>query len=574
MTDKEGGSYDEIVCSYDLYPIRRAFFESQEKEYLVWNVMLPLEGDRELLIQASDIYDKRSFASALVNSGIYVEHKQLDLLRDYMVAYIRTLQETAKRDYMLARLGWRDDNSRFVIGSKIFSADKVENCQIEKSSRLAIAIRSHGTLDAWKEVLDMYNKPEFAAHQFALATAFGSPLMAFTGVSGGIINMLGVSGEGKSSIQRLVNSVYGHPLELMLPAEKSSATYHARMQYVTTMGNLPVCAEEITNIEPKELGTLAYSISSGAEKWTLTQDRKLRATMGMFCLVMLSSSNSSLIEKLSSVEGATAKSLRIIEMRLPMVRTYSKTMFQEAFDSKLMDNYGLAGEVYIRFLVEHLQDAKDLVKALITKIDKELNVPQEERYWTAIAAANIAGLIIAKECGLHNMDTKLAYRYALEAIDLMRGHTQDVKQTAAEAMAEFMNENMQGIIVVEEAAPGARSSTKTMVKPTRAIIGRYDMRSGLTWVSASAFKVWCVKHGRMFKETVTELLEQKVLVHTDSPLRVLGAGTEYKTGQIKCLIVDTNARAFSGGADLSVVSRADDVVRESKKSKADLGLVK
>lgn len=565
VTNKDGETKEVEVASYDLFPVRRVYNETERREYISWRAVLPREGAVDLLITASDMYDRRALASALVNSGIYVTYSNLDALRDYMVAYIRVLQEAAQKDKLISRLGWREDHTKFVYGRTIYSATGNETCEVESGSRVSTAIRSSGTLDEWKKIADVYSTRDFVAHQLAFATAFGAPLMAFTDISGGVINLLGISGEGKSSVQRLVNSVWGHPQEMMMPAEGRGSTYRAKIGYLTAMGNLAVCAEEITDMEPKDLGALIYSVNQGSDGWTMTQDRKLRASAGLWQLIMLSSSNSSIVEKLTNLEGAAAKTLRVMEMRLPMVDRYTKNEFQARFDQPLRTNYGVAGSVYAQYLVDHLDEVKAMLSKVMAKLDAEMDIKAEERVWSAMIAANVTGIIIARECGLVTYDPKAVYAYAKHMIENMRNYTQDTHQTAAEILAEYLNEMQQGMLVVDEPTHVGKSAVKVITRPTRSIVGRYDMRSGLAWVAELPFKQWCIRKGLVFSDTTKELMALKVAVKTKNIKRVLGAGTEYRTGQVKCLIIDTLAVAF-GGTTLALVHDTDVATRQDQAS--------
>lgn len=545
-TKKDGDKYDKPILDYDMFPIKRVYYESQNREHVMWKVVMPLEGTHTIVMPSADMYDKKQFTTNLTNAGVYVTNDCLDHVRNYMVAYIQELQKHAQRDKLFSRLGWRENNTEFVLGETLYTPTGAYRCDIEKENMVAKAIRTDGTLDEWKRIVNMYNHPKFLCHQFAFATAFGAPLMAFTGIAGGVINLLGRSGEGKSTVQRLVNSVWGHPLELMIPADNKGSTYNAKISLVATMGNLPVCAEEITDMPPDALGALVYSISHGKPKVVLTADRKLLAAFSDWCLSMLSSSNSSINEKLANVEGAAAKAYRVLELRVPSTTVYNKNDFERKFEMPMRRNYGHAGRVYIEFITQNRAQVEALLHKVMKRLDYLLQVTAEERVWSALAATNIAGFMVAKLCGLHTMSAKPLFDYIVTQIRHMRERAVETTQTAPEAAAEYLNQFVQGIIVVDEWVPESRGANTTLVEPPRrAVIGRYDRVSGQVWIASGLFKAWCVKNGRVYQDTVNELYEKKIVTNKNI-LKTLGAGTEFKTGQVKCILIDTNAEAFAG----------------------------
>lgn len=550
-TNNAGVLFDKVILDYDLFPTKRLYNEIQDREFVQWKVNIPLEGIREISMPSSDMYDKRTFIIAMTDAGLYVEYQHLDDVRNYMICYIKELQTLARRDQLFSRLGWREDNTRFVLGDTIYSRDGAERCDVEHSGRVASAIKASGTLEEWVHIANTYNHPYLLTHQFAFATAFGAPLMVFTGHAGGIINLLGKSGEGKSATQSLVNSVWGHPWELMLPAKGEGSTYNAKLDFLTTMSSLPVCAEEITNTPPKELSTLLYSITQGSGRWRTDREGKLIPSKGLWRLILLASSNESLLETISGVKGEAAQALRLFEIRMPRTKVYTKQEFEDRFEYPLKKNYGLAGHIYANYIAKHTLEAQALVKRVMNKLDNAADIEGEERIWSALASVNIAGFMLAKECGLHHMEAKPLFDFAVRQIKQMRTKSRDSTQNAAEALAEYLNESAQGIIVVEELVPNARhTNTLTITKPTRSIIARYDRKSGLIWVAANQFKAWCIKNGRVYTDTVGELFEQGIASKREDGtplLKVLGAGTEYKTGQVKCILIDSNNIAFAGG---------------------------
>ena len=530
---KEGEIERVVIYPYPVLPVRRVFSERTQAELLVWRTENPSDGQIEVTIDSADLYDKRLFATALAKLGIYVDLKYLDDLRSYMIGYAREMQRLYRRDLMVSRVGWRDDFGAFVHGTKLYKRDRVENCLTDMADRVRNALISKGSLDGWKKIISFYNDPQFAPHQFALGTAFGSVLMPFTGISGGIINLVGQSGEGKSTVQKIVNSVWGHPLQLMLPAEEKSSTYNAKVSFINQMNNLPICAEEITNASTEEVGLLAYSITQGSEKWRAGRDGMVKESLGGWCTTMLSSSNSSLYEKLNNASGAVAKALRIFEYRVPHVRIHDRATFREGVDLALLQHYGVAGDVYLRHLMSNLDRVKQLVIDTMAQIDTVFELRAEERVWSALIATNMVGLKLAKECGLIQFDLRQVWRFIDATIKQLRSTIEDLAPAPIDTLSRFVTEHIDQMLIVETQK---NKSVFLIQKPRSQLALRYDVVSKRLAVSVASLQQWCRSVGIGFSELLVSLTQANVAVRKRRIY--LSSGTDYPQTQVRCVEFD------------------------------------
>lgn len=563
VTNSRDDKIDVQIFANDLYPMNRKFNERENCEYTRWMTGNPADGPMEVEIPSRSLYDKRTFAGVMADVGAYLPPEHIDDVRNYMVAYIQELQKHIKREELYSRLGWRDSNTKFVLGDKLYNHDgSIDACQIERNNRAAQGIRTEGTFEEWRKVVDLYNRDEFVAHQFALGVAFGAPLMKFAGQAGGIVNLLGKSGEGKSTIQKLVNSVWGHPIDLMLPAEANSSTQNAKIGYIHLLNNLPVCAEEVTNVSAQEVQSLAYAVNTGEEKMRMQRSGELKPARGGWNTIMLSSSNSSLYDKLMTTQGSAATSLRILEIRMPMVRTYSKTEFFQNFEVPLQTNFGHAGHRYARALAKNADKVRDTVFKVMASLDKQSQAGNEERVWLAVGACVIAGLAIAKSVGLHDFDVKKVERFLLAQVNVLRNQTKEMHTAASETLAAFVDGSQRHMLVVEPMGiAGAGKDVSVVSKPYDGLDIRYDLHKNRMTISSRAFRNWCTENGLIHTDVINELRADGIITQTNV-LRTLGAGTEFRSGQIRCLIVNTAAPAFSGTSALTLVRKPEDSDRQ------------
>lgn len=545
--DKDDNAIWEVIYEYDLEPVKRVYSERDQREVTLWRTNNPADGFIEIEMPSASLYERRLFQSVLADNGVYCDMNKIDDLRRYMIAFIQEIQRVFQKEVMYSRMGWRDKTDRFIYAGKVYEPGSIRPCEVERQGRVVDAISQSGTLEEWREIMGYFEYEEFAGHQFGIGTAFGSVLMPFTGVAGGIISMVGVSGEGKSTVQKIVNSVWGHPTKLMLPAETKSSTYNAKISFINQMNNLPICAEEITNATADELGSLAYAITQGSEKWRADIKGTIRESQGGWCTTMLASGNSSMYEKLHSTQGSTAKALRIFEYRLNHVRVRSKADFRRGVDLALLDNYGTAGAVYIEYVTQNTDAVKERVKQKMLEIDDKYDMAAEERVWTAVIATNMVGLEIAKELGLHNFDLERVEYFILATLSRIRGTVTDMHVGPIDQLAAYIGEQVNSILVVE--VDEDKKHALVLHKPTRELSGRYDVRSGELSISISALRKWCSTNELPFSQLMEGLVEQSLVIER-SGRRTLGRHTDLPSTQTRVVTLDCRNPILSGAMRL------------------------
>ena len=216
------------------------------------------------------------------------------------------------------------------------------------------------------------------------------------------------------------------------------------------MNNLPFTADEMTNITAKDLSTLAYNMSQGRGKDRVkSQSNELRQNLTSWQTISLTSSNSSYYEKLTSEKASPdGEMMRLLEYKIGYTDVIDPAYAKQMFDFQLMENYGHAGEIYIRHILSNFAECTEGVRSIQAKIDAELKLTQRERCWSANIAANIAGGMIAQRAGLINWDMKAIYKWVTGMLSDIRGKVVPAMSDVMITMGDFLNRNMNSILVV------------------------------------------------------------------------------------------------------------------------------
>jgi len=521
---KKGGIYirpdkdDEeaepkLVYEHDLYVVKR-MRDPELGEVALFRLHLPHDGVREFSIPTTAISSLDELRKQLAHNGVVAHKTQYESLAKFVVFFIKNLQYVKRAEMMRTQFGWVEGDSKFILGDREITKDGVFYSPPSSTTKdVAEKIVPKGTFEKWKEVFNMYAKPGLEPHAFAALTAFGSPLLKFTGLEGAIINVIHPeSGSGKSTALFMCNSVYGQPKEL---TSMYKDTFNAKMHQLGVMNNLPNTIDEITNLSGMEFSDLAYSISQGRGKNKMNgTTNTLRVNNTKWQGMTLCSANASFYEKLGVAKNTPdGESMRLLEYKIEPNSIIDVQVGKQMFDHQLRENYGHAGDIYIQWLVDNLEEAVALMRKIQARIDREVQFHQKERFWSGVAACNIAGGLIAANLGLHDYDMKAVYEWLKGMLGEMRLEIQPPNSTPVTVLGEFVNAHINNALVVNGEVD-ARSNLQSlpMLEPRGELLIRYEPDTKELFIAAKQFKDFCVKQQINYKTTLKELGNAKIYV--------------------------------------------------------------
>jgi hypothetical protein len=538
-----------FVYENDLYVVKR-MNDPILNDVVVMRLHLLHDGIREFALPMAKVMDVMELTKTLASYGVAAHRKSYALIFDLIMASVKNLQQHRKAEKMRLQFGWADQDSKFIIGDQEISASGVYH---SPPSKVTSAIAAHmgpvGSLEKWKEVFALYGRPGLEPHAFAALTAFGAPLLRFLGQKGAIINVIHpTSGTGKTTILHMCNSVYGSPDRL---CGVKDDTFNAKVMRVGVMNNLPVCMDEMTNLKAEDFSELVYNMSQGRGKdRVMASSNELRANLTSWQTLSLCSSNSSFYEKLAVYKNSPdGEMMRLLEYKIGFTGSIDPEHAKHMFDHQLLENYGHAGPIYAQWLVSNLEEAKSSALSVQQKIDRELKLTQRERFWSAAAAANITGGLIAKQLGLLDWDMKSIYRWATTEILSMRRDTAPPATDMASIVGDYINRHMQNILVVDDKLDMRSNKLKLpQLEPRGELLIRYEPDTKRMYFAAKAFKDDCVKYQVNYKETLRQLTASGVLLKNDNGGPVvnkrLSKGMKVAAPATSCLMLDCTRDEF------------------------------
>lgn len=507
--------------SSDLYVSSISWDHSLGYETVTFKHKLPHDGWKEFTCRSAIFHDSKSALMTLHDNHVHVVgKKEKALMVHYVESFIERIGKQQRLGQLYSQMGWQEANGElhFVIGDKVVTPIGEETAGLAKNiPEVARAFTTYGDSTEWVKATAVLGRPGYEPLAFALlAGAFGAPLLRFTGFSGAIISLTGGTGTGKTMISNWVLSAYGDPTKLMLLRDDTRNMLISRLGLY---GSLPLCVDEVTNIEAMDLSDLVYRITQGRDKGRLTKNAVERSSINSWNTIAITSSNASLIDKLGYAKvDASAEINRVFEYR---VDTKVDKLLGRGVNRIIQANYGGVGAEYIRWMVANTATHTEKIDTLMAQIDKMLNARSDERFWSAIAAVAIYGGLAAKNLGLINFEVAPILRWLVETVNSMRATKNDYVSDSVSLLGRFIDQHSSGIIFVTD----TNKKTCSLVRePHGPIIGRLEMDKNLLFISREELRRWLYRNFGSYDLAKFNLARDKVLLKHDTK-KNFGAGT-------------------------------------------------
>jgi hypothetical protein len=215
--------------------------------------------------------------------------------------------------------------------------------------------------------------------------------------------------------------------------------------------------------------------------------------------------------------------------------------------SKLNDNYGVAGPIYIQYVMENLPAVQDALYRMQATIDKELGLDQTDRYYSCLLTCTFVGAKIAQSLKLHDIDIKRVYRAAIDFTQQARISTRnevgDLLLVAQETLASFINENVNNALVINQPTKGAMPSAPIQ-SPKGQLKMRYEPDTKELMITVAEFRKHFSARQVDVKESLMRMGRAGIVKHDGKSVTVrIGAGAIGSLSglAVRCYIFDGEA---------------------------------
>lgn len=552
--------YDVIILDTDLYPIKRLEHVTNQKENnpkdayrraaVIWRAATPKDGEVEFELKAHEINDLRVLSSALAHNHVWVLPDNLKDVQRYMIAYIKELQKTATVEEQHDHFGWGTGLKSFVLSDRvIFENDRIGETRLVGNAASAGYLRKAGALDEQVRLLDFFNNPDSLRMQFLICASIGSPLLALTPQHGALVNAQGPSGTAKTTALYAAASIWGNPDRYIINGREEGSSLKGRYDRSMTLCNLPLCIDEFTDRDTKDIISLAMGATQGVQRLTLTRTGMERAqTDRLKANIAIITSNTSLVRRVGdNLSAGIPASMRIIEIPFPVLERNPEMKAKgDTVLIGLRENHGLIGEHVARFYVQHRSALGEQIAKLSTKIETRADLPTSYRIRTSAAACTIVGCEVARRLGLVGYDPKVLLNwYVSYLIPQMRRETIILEPSSI--IADYLSQELPNSLIVAKRTQG--SGVFTLREPRGALNVRYDMQTREIVLADTPLDNYCNKRGVDLRELKEQLFDAQIIKNRANvrTRMVLSKGTDLpSSGQVRCVILNMDHPDIAG----------------------------
>lgn len=533
---------EHVVYDYDLFVEGKLRDEATGSWLIKYKYFQPVDGWCEQLAPLEDFCDKKVAFKTLMRGGVtptYGQSQQAYNVGRYVIDCVRSLEKTQGSTTMYSQFGWRLNDNGFLVGNRLYLPNMTSEVEVTETLRRfikpspnVIRFDSRGSLQEWCDAFNMYASDGMEAYAFGALLGFASPLYKFTGHHGIIYNMVGNKGSGKSTVLQMIASIWSRPEAQLL---KESDTINSSEVILGAMHNLPVTYDEITNIEERRLSDLCYNITQGRGRNRLHADAKLKTNSATWALIMCSSSNLSLVDKLAGLKAdASAESIRIFEVNINSENSNLDKRKADAAFKKLETNYGLAGEVYAPYIVNNRASIQELLTKVISKIDEELEMQSSERFWSALLGCVMVGGYIAKNLGLHRYDMDKLYAWARAQISRMRSNVQERIADPMSILSNFLGSRIKNTLLIVNGKP--RDTLLPHVRELTEIRLEIAPKLALAYVERKAIFKYCKDNAVSVTWFEGQLKALGILIDTSKQKKLNAGASELPAISASCWV--------------------------------------
>lgn len=356
----------------------------------------------------------------LFTMGVELDHHKS---RQYLPPYLQS--EHPKRHVHCAlRVGWCGDS--FVLPDEVIGPN-AQGVIFQSGERSNEVHTRGGTLKGWREGVAA-KAPGNPLLMLALSASFAGTLLSRCNAESGGFHVCGDSSTGKSTLIDAACSTWGG-----VEFKRSWRATANGIEGAAAMSNDCLLAlDEISECDPKEIGSIVYSLGNGAGKQRADRSGNARAVTRWKCFFMSSGEVSLATAMQEGGHRAKAgQSMRLLD--IPAARTFgawdtlhdaaSPAAFSDAIKREAAQHHGHAGRAFLEKLTRDTADycaELEAVKAL-DYFKTDGTDGQEKRAAARFALIGMAGEL-ATDYGITGWTPGYAVKAAAIVFKLWQGN--------------------------------------------------------------------------------------------------------------------------------------------------------
>ena len=439
------------ILPYDLFVVD---ILNAQNEHSVHMLALRPEGACDVVMAQKSVVSKDETVKALANQNIIASFGAGN--DKNLFDYVRACVENASVNKVAVKVpssyGWQPDGT-YAFAGKIFAKDRPPLAlPMPGLENLLSFTEPVGTLENWRKFINLLIAKKMYKHLAVVLAGTAAPLMRYTKLFGMTFHCASTeSGTGKSLALEAAASVWGHPTRYRTGKSTSPVAMQQRLGLLQCH---PLITDELTaknrdNFEWLPEFLLDMTQGKGKERME-SGSNKERLNLSTWATTALLSSNTHMVDVLTggrkhAAEGELRRLLEIL-----MEDELSWEPHEIEIIKSLQDNYGIAGQLMIQYMVDHEATLPQLVTDAVNRIYQEFNATNDERFWVAGVGAGIAAGIIwsSQHAGIVDLPMKEIIRAFKSAVQYMRKAMATSSRSAEDVLNAYTAENFGKFVVL------------------------------------------------------------------------------------------------------------------------------
>jgi len=494
------------VLSHDLFVVDLLKMEDGEHRVHLMAIKPTVDGKSKehisIIMPTKAVVARDDLLKCLAAHNIYASRgAAMDVhLFSYVRACVNEASAMRKPLDVPVQFGWQRDRS-FVYNNRVFRADGTETIVpmpgLENLNRIT---QSRGTVEDWRRPWNLLIDREMWTMLALCIDSFGSTLMHFSNHEGFVWHIGSTaSGTGKSLTLSLKAGVWGHPIRYRTSKGTSPV---AMQQRAGLLNSLPLLSDEITSkarndAEWAPAFIFDFAEGQGKERMesSANKERLNNSTWSSTCTL---TSNVHMTDLLT---GSRKHSSQGELMRMLEWTPVKELQFDDAERSTLLNlrnNYGVAGEAWVRYCVQNYKTVAELWSQVHVRIRRDFEFTDEERIWHAACTNVITATVLlgSRFAQLLDVPLKPLLGALKELVNNARAVYKGAIRSAEDVLNAFIREHHGRFVVVR------RTSDGVLTDLGADITGKTSTRNNI---------MGRVEHGMVHEHLVDFFVEEQLL---------------------------------------------------------------
>ena len=499
------------IYENDFYIVKR-IIDPVDGDSVIARVHFIHDGVKDFAIPMKCLGSAEKFGEVVRSNGVMPYKQYMERLMQYVTKWVKHLQAQKRADVSHANMGWTEENN-FVLGYKEYRKDGTFDVAPNKAIiEVAPTLKTGGTFEKWRETFEKLDAEGVEYQAFLAGATFGTPLLKYTNVNGAILNVYSRKPEsGKTISGYFALSVWGCPSDMMLAKHTNNAKY----ERLGVLRNLPLYVDEISNMTPQDLSDFAYSMPMGKGKARMMRSsNQERKNNTKWSTLSLTTSNTSAYELLSRYKSsAEGEMVRILQLTIDSLPDWFTIPWCRKNLNPIHDNYGHAGIMYAQWLCcQPQEDLKKRVEGWMDRVIKDTN--KLDRHWVAVVASTMAGLEVASEIDIVDMNYERIYDVVIRAVRSMKKEAYNKVKSSEQVLGDFLALNANNSLVIRENGKDDNGyDTKVPIAtPKNKLVMRIEKDTKRTFIIKSEMEKYCSDIKYNFRELEKDLMAKNIII--------------------------------------------------------------